>query len=382
MAGHVVHVALERIVGAVGASVRNEDSDTQSPATPSRFATSEDTMALIVRTLKLLGGVSAVLELVLEDTVSDWLSNPRLAPRAQELIAELRRQLPALRQRVQQFLGRLDLAHVRHSAQESDTRDSGGPTRPLSPGVYAEVPLVNDDLGWFGKADLLRIGDPVVGEADEIIDFKTGSPKDDHALQLRIYALLWAKEKNRNPTGRRVTRLTVLYPTGAADVPAPFTDEEVTLLTDDLITRTEKAYASIRQAPPVATPSREACEWCDVRHMCTAYWAPLIPGGLAQVRDQSRDEADVELHVLASQAAWSWQARVEAVGALSGELPNGARVLVRARPHDTHLASLLMSGTRVRVLGARLLAPSDESGGLPVLGLLRSTEVFVVGDAR
>jgi hypothetical protein len=72
---------------------------------------------------------------------------------------------------------------------------------------------------------------------------------------------------------------------------------------------------------------------------------------------------------------------VQELGALSEEVVVGARVLLRARPHDVHFASLMTVGACLRILAAQFVAPSEESGGLPVLSLTRSTETFVNTDA-
>jgi hypothetical protein len=369
-----VHVALERIVRAVG-EARDRLAGEQG-------AGDGDPMALVVAALRALGGISAVLDGVIRETVSGWESNPRMRPRVKELANELQRQLPTLRPRVQHFLNRVDLSRLRPgrgpSGAASGEREETS-VRPLAPGLHAEVPLVNDELGWYGKADLLRVG-AETGAADdgEIVDFKTGLPKPDHALQLRIYALLWAREKRRNPMGRRVRTLTVLYGSGPVDIPAPTTDEDLDGVTHELAERTEQARAAVQQHPPEARPSREACEWCDVRHMCPAYWAPATRAAIAPSTEPPRHQVDAGVQIVQRQGAWSWVALVREVGALSDDVAVGARGLLRARPHDEHFASLIGAGARLRIVAAQFVPVSDESGGLPVLSLTRSTEAFVL----
>ncbi|HEU4648847.1 MAG TPA: PD-(D/E)XK nuclease family protein [Gemmatimonadales bacterium] len=374
IAGHVVHVALERIVRAVGAAgeVRAGEPDVGVG----------NALTSVVEALRDLGGISAVLEGVVRDTVIEWESNPRLQPRVKELSNELERQLPTLRPRVQQFLSRVDLSRLRPGRDTSCVGGGEGRepiARSLSPGLHAEVPLVNDELGWYGKADLLRVGadtGAVVG--DEIVDFKTGLPKPDHAFQLRIYALLWAREARRNPAGRRACKLTVMYGGEAVDVHAPATDEELKGVAHELAGRTAQARAAIRQHPPAPRPSREACEWCDVRQMCPAYWAPDTRAAILPPVELTRQQADVGVQVLQRQGAWSWVARVHELGALSEDVVVGARVLLRARPHDARFAPLLRVGERLRIVGAQCAAPSDESGGLRVLSLKRATEAYLL----
>jgi hypothetical protein len=372
LAGHVVHVALERIVRAVGDA---RDIPSGDPGNSHR-----DPMALVVEALRALGGISAVLDGVIRETVSEWESNPRLRPRAKELANELQRQLPALRPRVQHFLNHVRLSRLSAgrglSGAEGGNQDERTP-RLLAPGLHAEVPLVNEELGWYGKADLLRVGTETEADGgDEIVDFKTGLPKPDHPLQLRIYALLWAREARRNPGGRRVRKLTVLYGSGPLDVSAPILDEELDGVAEELTQRTVGARAAVQQHPPPARPSREACEWCDVRHMCPAYWAPATRAAISPPASQSRQQADVGVQIVQRQGSWSWVGIVREIGALSDEMLVGARVLLRARPHDEHFASLIAAGGRLRIVAAQFAPPSDESGGLPVLSLTKSTEAF------
>jgi hypothetical protein len=371
--GHIVHVALERVVRAISA-VR-DGSSIESGDDSSR------TVAIVVGALKALGGISAVLEGVIRENVSHWDLNPRLRPRVKELENDLRRQLPSMRTRVQQFLSRVDLSPV-HRERALTASDRGaqveGYVAPLAPGLHAEVPLVNEELGWKGKADLLRVGTEIESAGnEEILDFKTGLPKPDHALQLRIYALLWAREARRNPSGRRARKLTVLYVGSAVDVPAPITDEELDSLAYELADRTAKARAGVERHPPTARPSREACEWCDVRQMCSAYWAPATRVPICST-EPSRRQFDVGVQVRQQQGIWSWVAQVREVGALCDDVSIGTEVLLRARAHDEHFGSLIRAGARLRLVGAQFEPSSDESGGLPVLSLTRSTEAFVV----
>jgi hypothetical protein len=379
IAGHVVHEALERIVRAVSAAREAQ------PAGRDAYPNTSDPMVLVVEALRALGGISAVLEGVIRETVHGWESNPRLRPRAKELASDLQRQLPALRPRVQHFLNRVDLPWVRPPVGSSAGAPGGDPqkdfARALAPGLYAEVPLINDELGWYGKADLLRVGADVACNDSEIVDFKTGLPKPDHALQLRIYALLWAREKRHNPRGRRVRKLTVLYGSGPVEVPAPITDGELDGIAEELALRTAEARAATQHHPPEARPSRSACEWCDVRHMCPAFWAPTTRGLIAGFDETPRYQVDAGVQILGKQGAWSWIARLQEFGALSDGIVVGDRVLLRARPHDVHFASLMTVDARLRILSAQFVVPSEESGGLPVLSLTRTTEAFVIMDA-
>ncbi|HEY9226892.1 MAG TPA: PD-(D/E)XK nuclease family protein, partial [Gemmatimonadaceae bacterium] len=368
IAGQVVHAALERIVGAAREAVAN-----------GRCATEGEPMGLVVDVLRSLGGISAVLEAVIAGIVTEWDANPRVRPRARELADELRRQVPLLRPRVQHFLGSLSLGGLRASraVTTESAHQHGSSWRPLAPGLHAEVPLVNKELGFYGKADLVRVGATEDGDGDEIVDFKTGLAKPDHAFQLRVYALLWAREKRWNPGGRRAHRLTVLYGNGPIGVPAPTTDEELDTVAREVAERSAKVRADVAQLPPAARASREACEWCDVRQMCDVYWASDTRGTIASPADSPRQGVDAGVRIVQRVGPWSWVALVHEVGALSEHIAIGDRVLLRARPQEDHFAALIDVGARARIVSALYVPPSDESGGLAVLSLTRSTEAYL-----
>lgn len=404
VAGQVVHGALERIVRQVG---HTPHPNTPSPElTPASDAL--DSLQRVITALRALGGITAVLESVLTEIVQTWVGNPRLTPRVLEWEAELRRQLPALRQRVQQLMAQVDIGRASLASEVLEADGAGSaiatprsrpprvPVRALLPGVYAEIALNNPELDWYGKADVLRIPAPhSAGPSGpqprggcEIIDFKTGVAKEEHALQLRIYALLWARESRLNPSGRPATQLTLVYRSGSVAVVPPASGDELDALEAEVRARSLGAREAVATHPPLPRPSRTACEWCDVRQMCAAYWAPATrmtmsdaPGSPATQLTPAVDSdvvTDVELAILSSQGPWSWLARVTALGALTAQIPLGSRLLVRARAHDPHFGRLLGVGARVRVVGARHFAPSEESGGLSVIALTRSTEAFLL----
>lgn len=404
LSGQVVHVALERIVGEIGrrlAAIPKPSPNEPARSLPSADAeTSEASNGLdiLVNALRRLGGITTILEGVLADLVRSWAANPRVGSRAREWEGELRRQVPALRQEVQQLLAHLDVPRVPRGS-DSPPRVSPAtiqatsltgraateyPQRPLESGVHAEVPLNNRELDWYGKADLLRLDERTC----QIVDFKTGAAKDDHVLQLRIYALLWQREVGLNPLRRPVCRLTVVYPTGPSEVPAPSIEDLDTIATD-LASRSDAARAAVAAPPPEARPGYAACEWCDVRQLCDRYWDPATRA-MFEKEEQTTEmdvrpvpsSADVEIRVLSAQGEWSWHAIVSAVGALTGGLTPGTRVLVRGRPRDTFFPTLVRPGARLRVIGAQHLTASEESAGYPVLALGRSTEVFLVPTAQ
>lgn len=387
--GQVVHETLERIV--VEASEQGTKSSiVDVPAGRLPRSVLSEPGADVIGTLRRLGGITAVLESVLKRIAVTWVTNPRLAPRVREWKSELQRRLPVLRQRVQGMLADGGVAQAFEAKGSPARRErmhapgEGGRTRALGPGVYAEVPLNNRELGWFGKADLLAVtvdtgrGGSAPTPECEITDFKTGVPREDHKLQLRIYALLFARDKALNPKGWQATRLKLVYPDHTLGVEPPATDEDLERLAAELSARTEEARKEISVQPPRGRPAVEACEWCDVKHMCDAYWSAEAPE-VQRERMAQQVPTNLEVSVLSQRSPASWSAQVTAVSALGSEVKAGSHILIRSRPSDMHLGALLRAGRRVRILGGQALPPSEESNGAVVISLGRSSEVFVVG---
>lgn len=387
--GQVVHETLERIVVEASRQVTNGSMD-DMPQGGSEPAVLPEPIADVIATLRRLGGITAVLESVLKRIAATWVANPRLAPRVREWNSELQRRLPVLRQRVQGMLADGGVAQAIEAKASPARREGmhapreGERARALGPGIYAEVPLNNRELGWFGKADLLAVsvGAEIGGSAPspecEITDFKTGAPKEDHSLQLRIYALLLARDKVLNPKGWRATRLKLVYPDHTVAVKAPTTDEDLETLAAELSARTEAARNEISVQPPKGCPAVKACEWCDVKHMCDAYWSGEAPE-VQRERGTQQVTTNLEVLVLSQRSPASWSAQVTAVQALGSEVKSGSHILIRSRPSDIHFGALLRAGHRVRILGGQALPPSEESNGAVVISLGRSSEAFVIG---
>jgi CRISPR/Cas system-associated exonuclease Cas4 (RecB family) len=128
----------------------------------------------------------------------------------------------------------------------------------------------------MGRADLVTLG----AESVEIVDYKTGAPHPSHADQLRIYALLWYRDADLNPSGKRVSRLSIAYPTDDVTVEPPAPDE-LAELESQLQLRTSAVRDSLSGRPPEARPSTELCATCPVRHLCEEYWDFLPHQGSA-----------------------------------------------------------------------------------------------------
>jgi CRISPR/Cas system-associated exonuclease Cas4 (RecB family) len=314
--------------------------------------------------LRGLGGYTQLVKDCAAAVLAPLHENPRARRKLEHIERQLRSKVPALRAKVQSTLVRITLP-TRAATQRRDRREPTakrtprGRRQPLAPGAHAEVELVADELGWKGWVDLLTVHDDAV----ELVDFKTGQRKEAHDFQLRVYAVLWSHDAARNPSKRPVTNLTLTYDGGTVAVPAPDA-AELEALRSDLTRRRQRAHAQLSERPPRATPNPNACRFCDVRHLCSDYWAA---DGRHVLR--SGDFGDVELEVVGRHGPASWDARVVS----ARDVAERKAALLR-----TDESTVYSAGERLRVLDAALSPdPEDENGPLAVR-LVRSSEVFVV----
>lgn len=220
----------------------------------------------------------------------------------------------------------------------------------------------------FGVADLISLSQ----ERCEMRDFKTGQERDEHAFQLRVYALLWWRDAELNPSARRADSLILSYSSGDVSVDAPG-EAELQALERSLVDRAEAAKKLIKLDPPEARPSLETCHYCSVRHLCDEYWFPLTQRKLAKEADASSTFGDVQLVITSRHGLTSWDARVDA----ARTLPEGAHLLLRTTSNDPGFDI----SDRVRILDVHLAQPEGDDIGreeLAVATMGATSEAFLV----
>ena len=336
--GRVVHDALRVILGAlVDAGCTSLDDPRVADALRSR------------------GGLSAILETCVARILGELQANPRATHIAQDLARRLRAAVPKLRGTVQTLLQHVRLPQRDAAPPNENVRTAG----ILPPGIYREIALDLPDLGWRGTLDLLTIDDD---DGCDIVDFKSGEAKPEHAFQLQVYALLWREATNCNPARRRATRLTLAYSGTTETVPAP-SDAELDGLARELRARSAAARAAVAEQPAEARLDRERCSRCDVRHLCDAYWPALRP-------TSAEPYMDVVLCLEQRLSSTAWRATV-----LHGSATLGLAVCMSFQRESGAYAGLY-AGMRLRVLGAKVSADEDNASE-PVLTLTALSEVYV-----
>lgn len=348
LTGTVVHLALETIMNALAHDGCGSVKDAHA-----------------VQAMKHLGGYTMVVNDCIQSVVDRYNENPRVKPAIDFLLRSLKRLAPEIRTETQNHLTRLKLPQV--CAPFSAAAFFKDRVRnPLGPGVYPELEIRADSIGWRGTVDLLILSDT----GCEILDFKTGAPDDSHRSQIRVYALLWSRDFQLNPTARLVNRLVISYPTGNVQVDTP-TPTELDALERRLVQRREAALDAISTTPPDARPSTENCRYCGVRHLCGDYWRAATAGKLGSTLSDSSQPAfsDLQLFVTARHGPLSWDSVVEESECVAVGVP----VLLRGNSPDIDI----QPGDRIRVMDAQVSKGANGERHSSVATLTTMSEIFL-----
>ncbi|RJX20734.1 MAG: hypothetical protein C4575_05770 [Desulforudis sp.] len=344
-AGSVVHLALETIMkGLVSAGC----ASVQDPA--------------VFNVMKSLGGYTTIINKCADQVLGRFADNPRAQGLLESVSRFLRSQAPDLRTRTQNMFSRIRLlpeAVPRAKSKESRARNLG----PLTMGVFPEVGLRANKIHWRGRADLLVLSP----ERCEITDFKTGVQHENHKLQLQIYALLWSRDTELNPTRRLADRLVLAYENGEVEVAAP-SYEEIDSIEDIIVARDEGARKAASQSPPEARPGIDHCPCCGVRQLCSEYWTAKTQRMINEPHVDARF-GDIELTVTGRHGPSSWDARVQ----LSSNIQDGKSAVLRTKEGVD-----FQVGARLRVLGAAIVLDAEDRQQPAVITLGAASEVYVV----
>ncbi|WJR32507.1 PD-(D/E)XK nuclease family protein [Mycobacteroides immunogenum] len=345
--GDIVHGALEAIVKAL------VEAGCHSLEAPAAFDV-----------LKNLGGITTVVDGTIKEKLELLADNPRLnAEQRRRLARDLDDGVAGARVRVQEYLSRAQfgpqLAGVPAPARSSaaqEYRTTGRQRARL--GANTETTVVSEDLRLMGAIDLLVVHT----DHAAILDYKTGAEDPSHADQLRMYALLWDLDREVNPSGLPATELKAAYANHDVMITAP-TSSELREFEKSIRERIAAADALFDTDVPLAKPSIEQCERCQVRQLCSDYWtSPAV-----------MDPADVEVG--------EWFDYEGLVGP-----PNGIRslwmmddagrrdLLLRTTPTFESLEQ----GAMVRILGLR--RDEDPEASTPIATMTARSEVFVLAD--
>lgn len=346
VAGSVIHLALEIVTRELVRAGCTSVMDAGAP-----------------QVMRQLGGYSALLTECIDRVLSPFADNPRARHQIETATRTLRAQLPDLRARAQALLGRVRLEKGQAKRAVVGVREKSSRT-PLRNGTWPELELRATPIAWKGIADLLVLSDDLC----EIVDFKTGEPNDKHQFQVRVYALLWNRDGELNPTRRLATALTLAYPDNEVSISAP-SERELDVLETEIVRRRDVALEAVKADLPEARPAPELCNYCDVRQLCDAYWDSIPEAEMSETQ-KATQFGDFELTIIGRHGPLSWDAVVKS----AGRIESGRRVLLRTSRSDLELAI----GKTVRILDAFFL-PFEEDLSDPVIVTMGVvTEIFDV----
>jgi hypothetical protein len=322
--------------------------------------------AIAITAMREMGGFSSVIEKSLDDILSQYSDNPRASGTLNAVNRALHEKMGRIREDVRILLSRV---LGRRRTLPGDSSQNQGVIGPLGNGNHPEVQLVNEEMRWEGIADLIRLSSTEC----EIRDLKTGTPKEEHAEQLRIYSLLWLLDGRINPAGRPASKLTISYINTDVDVPT-LSDSEVNVFKDKLISRTKTAQEKASGRPHKAIPCAENCHHCIVRHLCEVYWEKSTLEMLAK-ECQANSFLDAEVRILGIHGSRSY----DAVLIASGSLPSNTPFILRLSENYIEYTK----GSRIRLLDVNMAREEDEEENYQVIiNASRVSETYFVADSQ
>jgi len=271
----------------------------------------------------------------------------------------LERSIPEMRVVVQRLLLSTRIEQV----VEAHNGNSTGFRRELHRGTYFEVEVRHESLRWKGFVDFVDI-DAAGGAI--LTDFKTGQPKSSDEDQIRVYALLWARDVHRNPQRHRAAKLILQYPNETKQVDSPGEDA-LAELEQKLADATLHIRDQFNNVPPPANVSEAHCPHCDVRHLCSEYWESISKGN--PLRKDNDLGVDCEITLRKKLAYSTWDTGT------SFPQNSGLPSVVAVRFPDSFPDEDLHAGACLRIMETRI--ETGESG-VPIITIRPTTEVFRV----
>lgn len=338
--GSVVHRCLELLLTAF------HDRGCSSVADPAA-----------VEAIRGLGGYSKLVESVIAEEIAALKDNPRAADMGPALTRQMTKGISRIRERVQMAISRARLAPVDGGlGMDPKGTDEVG----ITCGSHTEVELRGDELRLIGRADLITIRET----GCTITDYKTGEPSEDHADQLRLYGLLWSRDRRVNPSRIPIEALVVSYATHDHSIDAP-SAADLAGLASEIKSRIATTEKQLALRPPPARPKPEICRFCDVRHLCDDYWMTVGPTLDVEPMESSTSFVDCEGEIVRRNGPASWVLSLEGEPALA---------LLRT----TDERAEFNVGDRVRLLGVAAGTVQAEGASPVVLTMTPFSEAFLV----
>jgi hypothetical protein len=320
-----------------------------------------------MKVLKELGGFTKVLESSLSKFFLSQHNNPRFVQFHDDLLRNLRLKLPQMRATLQALL-------VNHVWAPTTLAGAGQQRKTDSPiaekltqrtslgiGTFVEIDLQDPQAKWRGRVDLINVD----GDGCDITDLKSGIGSEEHKEQLLVYAMLWNRDADRNPTNVPIRSLRIIYASGAVAVGIPNQTQTQAFRTD--LIESSMLVRDALNAPVVpANPSQTNCRYCSVKLLCGPYWNSLPSIGT--------DEhlSDNQVMLIEPRGDRTWLATITA----SATFPIHQTVIVRNYEGGKTFWHELRVGLSIRLTGG--VVSSFDENETPVINLSMMSEALFV----
>ena len=347
--GIIVHAAAEVIIKSLVAANVTSTCDPRAMAT-----------------LRSLGGYSNVLSGIIDELVKGEAGNPRFMQVGPAIARTLELKIPQMRETLQQLLASrawLGSIPMKHSSNGRTDHALEGHRFPLSAGTHFEVTLKDRQAKWKGRLDVVSVSE----DGCAISDLKTGSPAPEHQEQMRVYALLWSRDDELNPKQMPVSALELVYGRGLVQVSIPDAKESETFRTQ-ITKRTEAVRKDLAMATVTARPSRENCQYCQVKLLCDDFWNDLKAFG-----NQNATLSNVVVKAEESRSESTWFARISS----SDSSPSlSGRVVLKRFEDGNAFWPEIQCGTTIRLTD--VLFSLREPDELPLISLTMLSEALFI----
>ncbi len=349
--GTLTHSCVERIIGEIAKAGCCSIHDDKA-----------------IEVMRSLGGYTTIIRSYMQTVIDSYKGNPRTEWVLDLIGSSLSAYVIDIRSKVQFLLGRMNLDEAGATTYEYPTGNSVVKQHSaLSYGVHPEVDLRVPSMHWRGKADLIILTDSIC----ELIDFKTGEYNERHEFQMRVYDLLWYRDSVLNPSSRPANKLTLSYLNESVEVPVP-TIESLGTFELEILERTRSFANVLSKSPPRPLPDIEKCVFCDVRHLCEAYWEIKI-GNDYTPEVVKNYLVDAEVTLTEQHSPLSWNTTVDA----GPYLKPGLCALLRI-PNGHYLAHSALPKDRLRVLDAGLFLDPLQESSMAILTLNNFSEAYAI----
>ena len=310
-----------------------------------------------VNLIKQEGGLRKILKREIGSLLNQvqYKENPRYLRIEKELNLRIKKKyLEEYFIQLRSFLGKLNLPH------KSDKTKIKQPMKTQA-SVMTEYFVKSKVINWKGFIDLV-IND--TGGAT-LIDFKTGRETESHKEQLELYQLIWMDDERVKEIP--VKQLLVKYP-NSEKYYEPLTKLEIEERKDRYQAIAVKLKKDL-SSDNLAKPSKENCEYCDVKQLCNDYWEHL-----ENLSEQTYGDFELEIQTNSDQQD------IYAKIISSNIAENGSIVKILFQDIEDSYREFFIPEKNLRILNGHYDNDEEEMSKNFFIQIQKTTEVFLIND--